>query len=343
MKKLTNDSKRHLEASAKKQLQNRVKRKNKTYHTKPASKPRSTGIPVATRQQIFFEELRAPVKFNLQYENCDEVVSYLARIKQMGNNGRNLNIRMDDIDEIGEGAIAMLLSVMDELSKQNVLIKGAKPKDPDVKDVLERSGFFKYMSGSVDEKNKNSKNTILRTGGVNDSVINLPEEIRKANDTVWGSTGRNPPMRGSVYEMMRNSCDHAFKDVDNIIWHLAISHDDSNNLVKFSFVDNGKGIIRSFRNGILKAVKHLFTDNVDILNTAFRNGIESRTGLSWRGKGLPTIFENYQDGYFKNLVVISNDVFIDFDRSLSKKLSVPFSGTYYFWVLNKDCVKACYT
>ena len=142
--------------------------------------------------------------------------------------------------------------------------------------------------------------------------------------------------------MMRNSHDHAFKNEESVIWHFAISHDDEKKEVKFSFVDNGKGIIKTFTEGFLSKFLNLFTDNRDLLETAFKDGINSRTGLSWRGKGLPTIYENYQDKYFRNLVVITNDVYLDFDRKIQKKLSVPFSGTYYFWSLDVTCTKACY-
>jgi hypothetical protein len=236
----------------------------------------------------------------------------------------------------------MFLSVIDELIKIGIGITGTKPKIIIERDKLEKSGFFKYMNGKVEIKNSNTKNTILRTGGKSNTHIDLSTEIKNANETVWGIKGRNPPLRGTVFEMIRNSYDHAFKNENNVIWHLGISHDEDEKQVKFSFVDNGRGIIKSFSEGFLGTLFNMFRDNCDILETAFRNGIESRTGLSWRGKGLPTIFENYEDGYLKNLVVISNDVFIDFDRNIYKKLNVPFKGTYYFWVLNEECKKACY-
>ena len=291
---------------------------------------------------LYFEKIEAPEKFNLQAENCDEFIDFINQLKRHGQNSRNVNIIMENTTEVGEGAIAMLLSVLDELMKNGILIRGSKPKPGTDRDILEKSGFFKYLNGSIDRKNQNSKSTILRTGGIEPLHIDLSDEIKNANETVWGDKGRNPPLRGTVFEMMRNSCDHAFKNDKNIIWHFGISHDEENRQVKFSFVDNGRGIIKSFTEGLLSKFMNLFRDNTDILETAFKNGIESRTGLSWRGKGLPTIYENYEDGYFQNLVVISNDAYIDFDRGIHKKLRTPFMGTYYFWTLNETCVKACY-
>ena len=158
---------------------------------------------------------------------------------------------MEETTDIGEGAISMFLSVIDELTKNGIGVIGTKPKLNVERDKLEKSGFFKYMEGKIEAKNSITKNTILRTGGKSNTHIDLSFEIKNANETVWGTKGRNPPLRGTVFEMMRNSHDHAFKNENSVIWHLGISHDEENKQVKFSFVDNGRGIIKSFSEGFL--------------------------------------------------------------------------------------------
>jgi len=341
MKKLSIQNKKYLLSKSKKGSLLKNKRVDKVY-LKGITSQVGFQQRFDVNNRPYFEDLKAPSIFNLQYENCNNVIKYINSIKEVAEKGKNINILMDGIDEIGEGAIAMLLSVIAEIN-ENILIRGIKPKPGISRDILEKSGFFNYMDGHIHKKNRNTKNTILKTSGFNyGGTINLPLEIRNANETVWKESGRNPPLRAVVFEMIRNSCDHAFINQNNIIWHLGISHDDDLNQVKFSFVDNGRGIIKSLSERKLQKVLNLFKDNVDLLDSAFRDGIRSRTGISWRGKGLPTIFENYQDGYFKNLIVISNDVFIDFEKNLSMKLEEPFNGTYYFWSLDTDCKKACY-
>jgi len=89
--------------------------------------------------------------------------------------------------------------------------------------------------------------------------------------------------------------------------------------------------------GFIKKIENYFADNADILDTAFKDGIKSRTGLSWRGKGLPTIYEMYKDNIITNLIVITNNVYLDFDRKINKTLNSRFSGTYYFWRINDKC------
>lgn len=341
MRKLTEKNKKHLKNRSQKELRIRIKRKNKKFLGDSSSIQKRIQYPYEN-DRIYYKDILAPKKFNLKAENCEDFIQFVDKLKKYGSGGNHLNIIMEDCEDIGEGAISMFLSVIEEITQNGINIRGKKPSIPEERDKLEKSGFFKYMNGNVDNKNKNSKNTILRTGGNDKDKVNLSQEIKKISETVWGMQGRNPPLRGAIFEMMRNSCDHAFKNENKIVWHLGISHDEEKKMVKFSFVDNGRGIIKSFSEGKLSRFFNLFTDNCDILESAFKNGLESRTGLSWRGKGLPTIFENYEDGYYKNLVVVSNDVFIDFDRKIYKKLNVPFKGTYYFWLLNESCTKACY-
>lgn len=289
---------------------------------------------------IKFINKLAPVKFNLQYENCISVIRFINELKAFGKKGSHININMENVVEIGNGAISMLLSVIYDLGNNGILVKGTKPKNKEANAILEKSGFFKYIKTILSDENSNSKNRILRTGDSKTPSTELAEEVRKSMETVWGINARCPRLYGGIFEMVRNSCDHAFKNSELTTWHLGLTHIEEENKVKFSFVDNGKGIIKTFLSGILKNVLNLFHGNTDILLTAFSDGIESRTGLSWRGKGLPSIYEMRADNIITKLIVITNDVYIDFDEKIHVTLPVSYSGTYYYWEINKECVKS---
>lgn len=282
----------------------------------------------------------APSKFNLQQDNCVEVIKFINELKLLGKKGKNININMEGVTEIGNGAISMLLSVINELGNNAISIKGTKPKDVAAKSVLEKSGFFKYIRTVISDENSNSKSTILRTGDNKTPSTELAEEVRKAMDTIWGVNARCPRLYGGIFEMFRNSCDHAFKNAEPVTWHLGLTHLDDENKVKFSFVDNGVGILHTFKTSIIQSVINYFKDNSDLLMTAFKDGIESRTGLSWRGKGLPAIHEMFTDNIIAKLIVISNDVYIDFEQDIQINLPVSYSGTYYYWEINKECTKS---
>lgn len=283
-------------------------------------------------------QIWAPEKLTLQFGYSEEVLSFINRLKQLGEVENEISMRLDNVTDIGEGAIAMLLSVINELTLNNVTLVGEKPHNNYARNALERSGFFKYMRGYVAPENLKTKNIIIRTGNINTSQKELSPEMPKAMETVWGEAGRCPELFGGIGEMLRNTCDHAFDNGHKITWHLGVSHIEKDKTVKFSFVDNGIGIIKTYYDkGLIQKVKGFFKDNAEVLENAFKRGIDSRTGLPWRGKGLPTIYDLYEDNIITNLVVITNNVYLDFDRKTFEEIKVPFSGTYYFWKVDQTC------
>ncbi|MGL5561317.1 MAG: hypothetical protein ACRDCN_01675, partial [Tannerellaceae bacterium] len=215
-------------------------------------------------------------------------------------------------------------------------IKGINPRDQEVKDIINSTGFFKHIDYRL--HTPNSKNTILCSGDADTTQSHWAKEIPTVVKTIWGKEGRYPPLYECLIEMMRNSCDHAFKDKKEVTWHLAIYHLENENRVIFSFVDNGRGVLRTLRKGVLKRYLKFFDNDADILFEAYDKGSKSRTGLEWRGKGLPTILENSQNRYICQLKVISNNAYIDFENQTKKKLSNQFAGTCYIWEINNSCI-----
>lgn len=332
MKKLNPSKKNIIIHLGLKRFKKKYKRKFKKY-----SPSIFTGIE-KRRKIPEFKNLEAPRNLTLQLSDVEDVLNLISKIKKYGNAGYYIKLDMSQVMKIGEGAIAMLLSVISDLERRKIYFKGDKPTAKQPKDILEKSGFFEHMKGSISEKNKISKNKILTTGNESTNQKILAPEIHSAMETIWGVNARCPALYGGIGEMMRNSCDHAFHLGSRVVWHLGISHFEDENLCKFSFVDNGLGIIKTYyQKRLIQKILHSFNDNADFLYSAFVDGIKSRTGLSWRGKGLPTIYEMYEDGIISNLVVISNNVYLDFDKKIFKTLSVPFSGTYYFWKIDKSC------
>lgn len=270
----------------------------------------------------------------------------IGKIKEIGRKKReDVNLVLDDVEEIGIGAISMLISLMQELGKKNIYFKGTKPKNEDVKDILEKSGFMNYVEGSINEKNKGTKNIIFTAGESDTHQKVLVTKIYEVNQTIWREARRRSPLLfGRISEMMKNSKKHAFESREEVRWHIAINHDEANKKVKFSFVDNGIGIIKHHKKGeIIKKTEQLFKDNSKMINLAFKKGLESKTKKSWRGTGLLTIYELFDDKIIKKLVVITNDAYCDFENDVNKNLSKPFFGTYYYWEMDTNCIKHNFT
>src|ERR1700741_2038267 len=87
---------------------------------KKVGKGKSTaGAPPFVRRQRP-RILSAPSVFKLQFENCQETIAYVNAIKKCVGIRQNVTVDLSKVEEIGEGAIAMLLSVMREARKRNV-------------------------------------------------------------------------------------------------------------------------------------------------------------------------------------------------------------------------------
>jgi anti-anti-sigma regulatory factor len=284
----------------------------------------------------------APLNFNLRYENCEQVLQYINNIKKSAAKKWNIIIDLSKVNDLKEGAIAMLLSVITEIkSTKRISISGIAPSDRALRTTLEKSNFFEYVPVKGQPAISTARD-FLRSGKKGDPRNFLADQIRRAMEIVWMESGRNPNLRTVIFEMMRNSCDHAFQNKKDIRWHLSISHDKPNRLVKFSFVDNGEGIPRTLIKNYLTSVKTLFNGDVEMLEAAYHGESQSRTRLPWRGKGLPTIYENSVERHIKNFLVISNGVFLHFDTQIRKNLKVPFRGTYYYWEIDQSCIKTCF-
>ena len=139
--------------------------KGVSYHKHSKAKYNNKNKNNFKKPVIRFTDRITPPYFTLKYEHCIPVIQFINDLKSLGQQGKHINIIMNDVVEIGEGAIAMLLSVINEIGSNAVLVKGTKPKDPEVNKTLEKSGFFKYIATIISAENINTKNAILRTGG----------------------------------------------------------------------------------------------------------------------------------------------------------------------------------
>ncbi len=279
---------------------------------------------------------KPPDIFSLR-ENAELVLRFLNQLKNHQNKNREVYINLVSVKIITNGSIAILLSVIQELNNKGIRVRGKKPKDKETKKIIEKSGFFNYVIGFIDEENSVSPDTIITKGVEVVEQESTAKIVLQAMKTVTGVENRNQPIQGMLIELMANSVNHAYPNSRKKKWVLSVNHDDINKKASFAFVDNGVGIIKTLNLNLSQKFEKLFNGNIDLLNTAFEGKIGSRTGLTYRGRGLPSVFNKYKQNCFKDFVVITNNVFIDFQNNKSILLENSFHGTFYYWELNQDC------
>jgi hypothetical protein len=162
--------------------------------------------------------------------------------------------------------------------------------------------------------------------------------ILEAMRYIHGTPCDNPASYRVLTECMANSFKHADPDTEAAEnwWISSYVHPTAQQKTRcFAFVDNGVGIFESIKlRGVRQKLKHSIglLSNAEILQLLLTRKLGSRTGLSYRGKGLPAIYrELLERKRIENLIIISNDTQANLADGKYIRLPYSFKGTFVYW------------
>ncbi len=259
----------------------------------------------------------------------------------------HLKIELENITDIDVGAICILLSKVHELaiSGKRIRIWGTLPKQEKCKRIFEESGFLDYMSTISGQKfKKKSENLMVRVGYDKTENERVGKHIKQAMKFLTGQEHHYQPVFSMVQEMCANSVEHANTKGKN--WLFGINYvnneDPSKKSILFTLTDMGYGILNTiYRKWPIK-VAEAATSDKDILLHAFKKKYGSKTEDKNRNKGLPRILSMSERKLVVDMVVITNNVLLDFENhDNSKVLNKKLPGTFYQWKVNLNCISAC--
>lgn len=322
-----------------------VKRKEK-YRKK---KYKLSILPRKLKEYKLFREnaisKRIPQIFSIK-ENIEETLAFISGLKKIKSPKKDIFFNMYNVSVIDEGTIALFVSLIKELTAKKYRIRGNKPKNRNARKILEKSGFFEHLNGVIDEENKYTSNTILTEGKSKTEQEETAKIVRKAIKFLTGKEDKNPPLQRLFVELMANTINHGFKNVKNAKWYLSYSeeHNNSEKICKFAFVDNGTGIVETLKlknifQELNQRIISLFKGDYDLLLSAFEGKIGSRTGLDYRGKGLPEIYKAMENNIISNLFILTNEVILDFKNNDYRKININHRGTFYYFELSNKNLK----
>jgi len=277
--------------------------------------------------------------------NTQEVIAYISELKSHKKLSREIgtiNIDLSLVKSIDIGAISLLLSSIKELNIYGINIIGNLPNDKYCRDFIVKSGYLDHMSNvsknlQYQIKSFESKNLILMSGGDKSESKKVGECLKKSIEVLTGIASHYPPIYGMIQEMNGNSVEHAYRK--NKHWILGVNHDKDKGKIIFTFTDNGFGILQTLKRRFSKKIFdsiNLKTDEA-ILNGVFDKEYNSRFKKQYnRNKGLPVIKKAQVNNKIKNLLIITNNVFLQIADDFSFKLDNSFSGTFYYWELDID-------
>lgn len=355
MKKLSKKNKLFLRARSKYQLKkrrrNRLFRLNKILNSNAYLQTLAHKRKAVEQEKVLPESTIFKVKPSSEFtilKNAKNVIRFVHQLKSYARpkfSGYRVLIDLSEVTSIDIGSISLLLSVVKELAYYDVDVTGNIPNDGECRRIFVESGFLPHMKSITGKFSQDltNKNLILTRGKDKTRNKEVGETIKQAVEMITGKREHFPPIFSIIQEINGNSIEHAYDKKRKEHWLLSINHDKTNNKVIFSFADNGVGILRTLRRKLPQQFFDALNlkNDPDILKGAFTKKYSSRHEQQInRNKGLPLLKKIQTENLeVKNLFVITNDVFLYIDTYKSIPIGKNFSGTFYYWELDNECIE----
>lgn len=299
------------------------------------------------------EPLVAPADFRL-LKNTEECIEFFkkVRLRKGGikdNKGR-LIIKLDLslVEHIDFASTMMLDAICEELASTPPVcfVFGDSPKNENCSQYLKDSGFLnnKYdKNGRKFSDSDLSMNMKIERGRakIEDEdirkVVGIEERICRH---VTGKSGKKFCHINMIKEICGNTVDWSEAEHDQWIYGAKFEKEK----VIVVALDLGKGILESISRKFFDIIKDKLENNshVEILEGAYNRKYGSKSGRQNRNRGLPSIKYAHENGDIKDLVVITNNVLLDFSDSNNSRKFVSnkaqgFKGTLYSWRIDVSC------
>jgi hypothetical protein len=293
----------------------------------------SSGFRLQSRRIL--RELEAPSNFSL-LNNAQKVVPFLNSIERHIENFR-LSINFENVLEITPEAVLALIATMKKFKSRSV--HGSLPKLEKARQILVESGFLDHVSHGLNLQGAAS-GQIARFEGVTVDPLRARELIMYGTEQLLGSRVDHQPAYCVILEAMQNTVDHAHVIPEGQLgplttetWWAMVYADRERRRICFALLDTGVGIFRSARVKLWRKLDRAIRKAADtsILKQMLQGRIESRTGLDYRGKGLPSMNRYSESGEIQDFLILSNTVHGKIRPQSYSVLESSFRGTMLYW------------
>lgn len=215
--------------------------------------------------------------------------------------------------------------------------EGNVPENSGAKRLLEELSFFQSVrAGHYDAKNVRA--TIAEFYGLKPSPRLVKQMIDFVTTGLKERSMRSPGSTRTLIEAMSNTRQHASagRRTRRKLWTAIASFDRLTGVGSFCVVDLGVGVLRSLK---LRGIRRLFEEKglgaAELLRAVMRGKVESSTGKSFRGKGLPSMLKCCELDGIRNLKIVTGSVYLDLKSDESISLGTPLRGTMIAWELGR--------
>lgn len=289
----------------------------------------------------------APSNFSF-LDEPQECMSFFRKVRNKKNHYYKdgfyyVSIDLKNVQNIDYCSVSLLKAILLDFKPQKIHVQGNSPSNPACYNFLKLSGFYDGLLSLTNKQihEKGNSDRIMFTkgsGSLSDAEdMELTRTLKKVRKYLTGEDGHCPQLRTIILEICGNSIEHS--ESFNKQWMFGVRYEHDRVLI--SLIDTGRGIL----NTLYRKLGRRFYDfvsksNKDVLEGAFDKKYESKTKDINRNKGLPVIKLRFTEGFIKGLVVITNNVVLNFanqDKSFHLPNRPGFDGTIFMIELDRSC------
>jgi hypothetical protein len=298
-----------------------------------------------------YTTIEAPRNFSF-VNNTEEVIEFFDKMHDLFRNKKSVELDTSKCTSLTADTMTILISRLKDRSfTMGRSYRGNEPDDPKLRFIFAHSGFYDHVHAPRRRDKAQNFGSIERKKS---KIVESPTAkalIHFATTTLFGQRRKLGGVYRVLVESMHNTVDHAHgRDISEKrvipekykeVWWATVYTDTTEKKAKFTFVDNGVGIFKSKNVSILKSIVQSLSLKTDaeILLEMLRGEHTSRTGLPYRGKGLPGIYRAFQEGRLENLIVITNNVYANVGRGEFRMMNRSFDGTFLHWEISNATKK----
>ena len=301
------------------------------------------------RQSDALIKVTAPAQFSF-VRNPEETIGFFSRLRDAYVRAKRVKtvfIDLEGVEDMTAEVIVVLLSrIRNPSFNRGAASRGNVPKSSVARDMLAESGFYFHVDSSSKVKPPRHGRITRRDGDLVDS-----EEsdglITEVAETLPMDKAQEDGIQATAIECMTNTKEHASgsKNRRKTTWWFSAYCNPETKKAQFAFVDLGIGIFRSLERRGEQWLKKIgigvsLESRSDLLRALLsgrsredqsNSRRRSRTGIQYRGKGLPNMAKRNRLGHTRRLVIVSNDIYADVERDEYRQLEQEFSGTIICW------------
>lgn len=302
----------------KRQLALRVKRRDRDRHDTLQS---PSGRPTL--------QIEAPSIFSL-IKDPEQTLKFLAEIRRRASKW-SLFIDLSHVKIIDPEAVAAFVAVMESRSFE---VRGNQPLDDTCRRRLHDFGFFKLVKGV--RSNEASGEFRMKHVGTKVDTKSVQSLIAFGMNQLKLDEKHGPSYR-MFCEAISNTFQHAVRsDRRKKRWWAHAYYDAARDVVCFTSIDVGVGIVRSLERGQriaeLRKWRIMGFSQAERLQMLLKGEtIPSRTGEPHRGRGLPSMRTECEQGRIQNLVIATNQAIAHVSLEEYENLECEFPGTIVYW------------